>query len=129
MEIIAMAGTRCGHNPDDGVMDDLIPFFLLGALTALEALRVTQVYCSPLPVRIASAGDSLLEIIQDHHMPLDTHAASQQISLPMAAFLARKAVFNQPPMKITRVSHAPLGDAFHPPAKCALFWVNPVKHT
>jgi uncharacterized protein (DUF111 family) len=124
-EIITMAGTRSGCNSDDVVMEPLTLFFLLGALTGLEALHVTQVYCTPLPVRISDASDSLLEIIQNHHIPLDTHAASQQISLLMAAFLAKIAVFNQPPMKITRVSHAPLGGDYPPAGEMRLVLGEP----
>lgn len=103
-QILSRAASQTGLMVENARISVEGVLLLVGILNGLKELKVESLFCSPLPVSIPAAGSELLQILQDGSVPLTAPVSSSRLTLLGAAFLAQKATFCQPDLRITRTS-------------------------
>jgi len=109
-QIFTLAADHSVLNVEKGQFSEEAIFLVVGLLLSLEELQVDYLYCSPLPVSIPDASEDLLRVLCDSNIPMDAPSSNSRISTVLAAFLACKADFSQPGMRIMKIARAALRD-------------------
>ncbi len=100
---------------------------LAAILNAIEILKIDAIYSSALPLALPEVPDDLLAVLQCGQIPLGSPIQNAQVSPLMAAFLATRAQFMQPEMRLTHTATLSLANGNLQPTALRLMLGEPLK--